>query len=252
MRSVSHLAGVSINTVTKVLVDAGEACYDYQDRVFRNLRCKRIQCDEIWSFSYSKEKKAAEDKEGQFGYGHVYTWTAIDAETKLIPSWHVGTRGYPSAKIFIQDLAARLAHGVQLTTDGHSTYLWAVEDPSDKDIDSQLMKLYGGDRETEVKYGPAHSTEASKKRIEGNPDMKHISSSYGKKQNLRLRKSMRRSARLPDGFTNKIENHCHALSLYFMFHNFVRIHNTLRMSPAMAAGITDKLWSMEDIDARGK
>jgi len=250
MRSISRIADVSINTVTKLLIDAGIACSDYQDQVFRNLPCKRVQCDEIWSFCGMKEKNVPEDKKGQLGYGDVYTWTAIDADTKLVPSWYVGKRDYASGKLFIQDLADRLAHRVQLTTDGHKAYLWAVEDAFGKDIDyAMLIKLYGssGDREASAKYSPAQCTGEIKEPIQGNPDMKHVSTSYVERQNLTMRMSMRRFTRLTNGFTKKIENHVHALSLYFMYYNFVRIHKTLKVSPAMEAGVTDKLWSIEDI-----
>jgi len=248
MRSISRIVDVSINTVTKLLVDAGEACSDYQGQVFKNLTCKRIQCDEIWSFSYAKEKNVPEDKKGQFGYGDVYTWTVIDADTKLVPSWYVGRRDYQSGKLFIQDLADRLANRVQLTTDGLSAYLWAVEDAFGKDIDyAQLIKLYGSDRDAEVKYSPAQCTGSIKEKIQGNPDMKHVSTSYVERQNFTMRMSMRRFTRLTNGFSKKVENHVHALSLYFMFYNFVRIHKTLKVTPAMEAGVTDRLWAMEDI-----
>ena len=160
IRATVRMTGVAKNTIVKLLAEVGQACSDYQDKVFRNLNCKRIQCDEIWSFCYAKEKNVPEDKKGHFGYGDVYTWTAIDAETKLCPSWYVGKRDYQSGKIFIQDLADRLAHRVQLTTDGHRTYLWAVEDAFGKDIDyAQLVKLYGSDREAEVNIVPQHVQE---------------------------------------------------------------------------------------------
>ena len=249
MRSISRIADVSINTVTKLLVDAGTACARYQDQAFRNLTCQRIQCDEIWSFSYAKEKNVPEDKKGTFGYGDIYTWTAICADSKLVPSWFVGRRDHQSAKYFIEDLATRLANRVQLTTDGHKAYLQAVEDAFGKDIDyAQLVKLYGGtDKESEIRYSPAECTGEIKVKIQGNPDPKHISTSYVERQNLSMRMSMRRFTRLTNGFTKKIENHIHALSLYFMFYNFVRIHKTLRVTPAMAAGVTDHVWDIEDI-----
>jgi IS1 family transposase len=248
MRSISRIVDVSINTVTKLLVDAGTACLEYQDKAFKNLNCKRIQCDEIWSFCYSKEKNVPEDKQGSFGYGDVYTWTAICADSKLIPSWFVGRRDYESAKVFIDDLAGRLAHKVQLTTDGHKAYLQAVEDAFGRDIDYvMLIKLYGNTSEGEKKYSPAECTGAIKERIEGNPDMKHVSTSYVERQNLTMRMSMRRFTRLTNGFSKKVANHIHALSLYFMYYNFCRVHKTLRVTPAMEAGVTDHIWSFEEI-----
>lgn len=250
MRSISRIMDVSINTVTKLLVDAGTACLEYQDKAFKNLPCKRVQCDEIWSFCYSKQKNVPEDKQGEFGYGDVYTWTAICADSKLVPSWFVGRRDYESAKVFIEDLADRLSHKVQLTTDGHNAYLQAVEDAFGKDIDyAMLIKLYGseGGKNAEKKYSPAQCTGAVKERIQGNPDMKHVSTSYVERQNLTMRMSMRRFTRLTNAFSKKVQNHIHALSLYFMYYNFCRVHKTLRVTPAMEAGITDHVWSFEDI-----
>lgn len=248
MRSISRIVDVSINTVTKLLIDAGKACSDYQDEVFHDLRCSRIQCDEIWTFSYCKEKNVPEDKKGKFGYGDVYTWTAICADSKLVPSWYVGRRDYKSAKYFIDDLAGRLARRVQLTTDGHKSYLQAVEDSFGSEIDyAQLIKLYGNEFEAEKRYSPAQCTGTIKETIQGNPDMEYVSTSYVERQNLTMRMSMRRFTRLTNGFTKKVENHCYALALYFMYYNFIRIHKTLRCSPAMQAGVTDRLWIMEDI-----
>ncbi len=250
IRATVRMTGVAKNTIVKLLAEVGQACSDYQDKVFRNLNCKRIQCDEIWSFCYAKEKNVPEDKKGHFGYGDVYTWTAIDAETKLCPSWYVGKRDYQSGKIFIQDLADRLAHRVQLTTDGHRAYLWAVEDAFGKDIDyAQLVKLYGSDREAEVKYSPATCTGAVKVPIQGNPDMKHVSTSYVERQNLTMRMSMRRFTRLTNAFSKKIENLEHAVALHFMYYNFCRIHQTLRITPTMEAGVTDHVWDIDEVIA---
>jgi IS1 family transposase len=252
MRSISRIVDVSINTVTKLLIDAGTACSDYQDKAFKNLTCKRIQCDEIWSFCYSKEKNTPEDLKRQFGYGDVYTWTAICADSKLIPSWYVGRRDYQSAKYFIGDLAGRLAHRIQLTTDGHKAYLQAVEDSFGSEIDyAQLIKIYGNDRESEASYSPAECTGSIKEIVQGNPDMKHVSTSYVERQNLTMRMNMRRFTRLTNGFSKKVENHAHALALYFMYYNFVRIHKTLRVTPAMAAGVTDHLWDFNNILSLG-
>ncbi|MDA8079987.1 MAG: IS1 family transposase [Nitrospiraceae bacterium] len=248
MRSISRIADVSINTVTKLLVDAGTACSEYQDKAFKNLPCKKLQADEIWSFAYAKEKNVPEDKRGHFGFGDVWTFTAICADTKLVPSWYVGRRDAVDATTFLKDLATRLSNRVQLTTDGHNMYLVAVEDAFGKDIDySMLVKIYGVDPEGEKRYSPAKCLGEEKHRIQGNPDMKEVSTSYVERQNLTMRMGMRRFTRLTNGFTKKIENHIHALSLYFMYYNFVRIHKTLRVSPAMAAGVTDKLWTMEDV-----
>jgi IS1 family transposase len=226
------MTGVAKNTVTKLLVEAGAICSEYQDRVLRNLSCRRIQCDEIWSYVGAKDKNVPEHKRDQFGIGSVWTWTAIDADTKLVPCWLVGTRDVGSATEFMQDLAGRLRHRVQLTTDGHKPYLDAVEDAFGADIDyAMLVKLYGADQTA----------------IMGGPDPARISTSYVERQNLTMRMSMRRFTRLRNAFSKKIENHMAALALYFMYYNFVRIHQTLRVTPAMAAGVTGKLWSIEDV-----
>lgn len=250
IRSTVRMTGVAKNTIVKLLADVGKACAEYQDRVFRKLTCSRIQADEIWSFCYAKQKNIPENKQGQFGYGDIYTWIAICADSKLVPSWYVGRRDYASAKFFIEDLASRLAHRVQLTTDGHKSYLQAVEDSFGSEIDyAQLIKLYGneGARDTQRKYSPAECTGAIKERIQGNPDMEHISTSYVERQNLTMRMSMRRFTRLTNGFSKKVENHAHAISLHYMYYNFCRIHQTLRVTPAMEAGVTDRLWDIEDI-----
>ena len=250
MRSISRIADVSINTVTKLLVDAGKACADYQDKTLRNLPCKRVQADEIWSFCYAKEKNVPEDKKGRFGYGDVWTWTAIDADTKLIISWLVADRGPKAAMEFIGDLSERLSNKIQLTTDGHRVYLNAVEAAFGGEIDyAMLVKIYGPDPEGEKRYSPAKCIGAERSVISGKPDKDHISTSYAERQNLTMRMNMRRFTRLTNGFSKKVENHTHALALYFMAYNFVRIHKTLRITPAMAAGVTEKLWSMEDVVA---
>ena len=247
MRSISRIVDVSINTVTKLLVDAGNACSEYQDKVFRNLQCKRLQVDEIWSFCYSKDKNVPEEHEGEFGYGDIWTFTAICADSKLIPSWRVGNRDLEDASPFIEDLASRLANRVQVTSDGHKMYLDAVEGAFGSDVDfAQLQKIYGVERE-DTKYSPAKCLGATKVRIKGKPDMKQVSTSYVERQNLNMRMGMRRFTRLTNAFSKKVENHIHALSLYFMFYNFVRIHTTLRVTPAMEAGIADHVWSIEEI-----
>jgi IS1 family transposase len=250
MRATSRIADVSINTVTKLLIDTGAACAVFQDKALRKLNCKRVQCDEIWSFVGSKEKNVPEELKGVFGYGDVYTWTAIDAETKLVPCWHVGTRGAESAHHFITDLSERLAHRVQLTTDGHKAYLEAVSDAFNGHIDfAQLVKLYGDTpaREASRKYSPSSYTGSRVDVVTGYPDAEHVSTSYVERQNLTMRMHMRRFTRLTNAFSKKVENHMHAVSLHFMFYNFARVHKTLRVTPAMEAGIADHVWTIEEI-----
>jgi IS1 family transposase len=248
IRATVRMTGVAKNTIVKLLADVGKACAEYQDKTLRNLPCKLIQCDEIWSFCYSKKKNVPEDKKGRFGHGDVWTWTAIDADSKLIVSWLVADRSACAATEFIRDLAARLANRVQLTTDGHKAYLQAVEDAFGYKIDyAMLVKLYGSSPEAEKRYSPAECVGAEKMPITGQPDDKHISTSYVERHNLTMRMSMRRFTRLTNGFSKKVENHTHALSLYFMYYNFCRIHQTLRVTPAMAAGVTDHVWEINDI-----
>jgi len=247
LRSASRLADVSFNTVTKLLVDIGRATADYQDRTLRNLKCKRIQCDEIWAFVYAKEKNVPKDKKGQFGFGDVWTWTAIDADTKLVPSFMVGNRDGRSAAMFIEDLKSRLANRVQLTTDGHKAYLTAVEDSFGADVDyAMLQKIYESSQE-ETRYSPAKCVGCEVKKIQGNPDPDHISTSYVERQNLTMRMGMRRFTRLTNAFSKKVENHAYQVALHFMFYNFCRIHQTLRVTPAMEAGVTDHVWSVDEI-----
>lgn len=251
MRSISRVADVSINTVTKLLVDAGEACLKLHDETVRNVHASRIQCDEIWSFCYAKEKNVATAKAAPDGAGDVWTWTAIDAQSKLIVSCYIGDRSGQSAIALMDDLRSRLANRVQLTTDGHKAYLEAVEGAFGGDVDyAQLVKLYGEAPDAfKGRYSPAECIGARKDKIEGNPDMKHVSTSYVERQNLNMRMGMRRYTRLTNAFSKKIENHIHMVALYTVFYNFIRLHKTVKMSPAMAAGVTDRLWSMEDIAA---
>jgi IS1 family transposase len=244
-----RMTGVSKNTVLKLLADIGNACAIYQDKVFRNLACKRIEADEIWSFCFAKQKNVREEHQGEFGYGDVYTWVAIDAETKLVPSWYVGRRDGHCAYEFIKDLSERLAYRVQLTTDGHKAYLNAVEEVFGSEIDyAMLIKVYGGSQD-EVRYSPAECLGTLKERITGNPERDLVSTSYVERQNLTMRMCMRRFTRLTNAHSKKIENHIHAIALHYMYYNFVRMHQSLRCSPAMAAGVSKKLWSIEDIVA---
>ena len=249
LRATTRMVGVSINTVTKLLVDLGRACADYQGKALRNLPCKRLQADEIWSFCYSKAKNVPADKTGQFGYGDVWTWTAICADTKLIPTWYVGDRGAGSAWEFMQDLAPRLAERVQLTTDGHRVYLEAVDEAFRGNIDyAMLQKIYGRDEaEPETRYSPAKVNGTKTEVKIGNPDPAHVSTSYAERQNLTMRMSMRRFARLTNAFSKKVENHAHAIAIHFMHYNFARIHKSLQVSPAMEAKVSDHLWSLEEI-----
>jgi IS1 family transposase len=253
INAATRITGVSKNTVLKLLADAGEACANYQDEHMRNLKCKRVECDEIWSFVGMKQKNVPEELNGIFGFGDVYTWTAIDADTKLIPCWHVGTRDAASAKAFISDMASRLTSRIQLTTDGHKAYLEAVEQSFGRDIDfAQLVKIYGNEGQTRKdsrRYSPAEFTGSEKRVITGNPVIENISTSYVERQNLTMRMHMRRFTRLTNAFSKKLENHMHAISLYFMFYNFCKIHKTLRVTPAMEAGISQKLWEISDIVA---
>jgi len=249
LRATSRLADVSINTVTKLLVEVGIASAEYQDRTLRKLKCKRIQCDEIWAFVYAKEKNVPSKLKGKFGFGDVWTWTAIDADTKLVPSFMVGNRDAQTANIFIDDLKSRLANRVQLTTDGLKVYLEAVEGAFGADIDyAQLVKIYGATQE-EVRYSPAECLGCETKRVQGHPDPKHISTSYVERQNLTMRMGMRRFTRLTNAFSKKVENHAYQVALHFMYYNFARIHQTLRCTPAMEAGVSDHVWSIKEIAA---
>ncbi len=252
LRAASRLADVSINTVTKLLVDVGAACQEYQDAHLRNLKSKRIQCDEIWAFVYAKAKNLPEDMKGAFGVGDVWTWTAIDADTKLVPSWAVGRRDAFTGHAFMLDLASRLANKVQLTTDGHKVYLEAVEGAFGNAIDyAMLVKIYEGDSgkksPAEVRYSPARCTGSREQAITGQPDPRHISTSFAERQNLTMRMQMRRFTRLTNAFSKKLDNHKAAVALHFMHYNFARIHKTLRVTPAMEAGVSDHVWSLEEV-----
>jgi IS1 family transposase len=246
MRSVSRVVGVSINTVSKLLIEAGQACIEYHDENVRGLKSERIQCDEIWSFCYAKEKNAGKDGQPDFA-GDIWTWTSLDADSKLICNWFVGGRDAEYANLFMDDLADRLDNRVQLTTDGHKAYLKAVDGAFGNDIDyATLIKLYGPSPTGKtVRYSPAECTGIKKIVQTGNPEKKHVSTSYVERQNLNMRMGMRRFTRLTNAFSKKYENHCHAISLYFVYYNFIRKHATLKTTPAVAAGLATEPYTME-------
>jgi IS1 family transposase len=229
----------------------GSACLDYQDKALRNLPCQQIQCDEIWSFVYARSKNVPKDKQGEFSYGDVWTWTALCADTKLVPCWHVGRRDLPAAHAFINDLAGRLANRVQLSTDGHKPYLKAVKESFGAEIDyGRIIKIYGYIDENGNKHRAPEGNdciEVRKEVVKGSPDHRRISTSYVERQNLTMRMSMRRFGRMTNAFSKKLENHMYAISLHYMYYNFGRIHQTLKITPAMAAGVTDHVWTLEEI-----
>ncbi len=245
------MTGCSKNTIAKLLTDAGKACSEYQDQVLRDLTCERVQVDEIWSFTYAKQKNVATAKSAPDDAGDTWTWTAIDADSKLIVSYLVGGRDSEYANEFMYDLQSRLANRVQLTSDGHKAYLEAVEGAFGPDVDyAMLVKMYGAAPEGEKRYSPAVCTGAHRRRVEGNPDPNHISTSYAERQNLTMRMHMRRFTRLTNAFSKKFENHVHMVALYTVWYNFVKQHKSLQgITPAMAAGVTDKLWDMNDVVA---
>ena len=250
LRATSRIADVSINTVTKLLVDVGKACQEFHDATVLNLTTKRIQCDEIWSFVYAKDKNVEEAVAAPDRAGDVWTWTAIDADSKLIVSWYVGNRDGDSAYEFIKDVQGRMKNRLQLTTDGLKAYIEAVDKTFGNDIDfAQLIKIYGQPQgsDNERRYSPADCSGTEIKRITGKPSPEHISTSYVERQNLTMRMHMRRFTRLTNAFSKKIENHCYAIALHFVYYNFVKIHKSLRVTPAMEAGLTKKLMTIEDI-----
>jgi IS1 family transposase len=249
IRATARMMNVSKDAVLKLQVEAGYASADYQDKTFPRLTCKRVQCDEVWAFCYAKRKNVPAEKQGHFGYGDVWTWTAIDADTKLIPSFTVGNRDAVSAKILIEDLDGRLKNRIQLTTDGHRAYLEAVEGALSCDIDyAMLVKAYESSQ-GETRYSPAICTSCERKPIMGDPDPDHISASYVEPPNLSIRMGTPRFTRLTNAFSEKVENHAAAVALKYFAYNFIQVHRTLRMSGAMAAGVTDHLWSVEDLVA---
>jgi IS1 family transposase len=251
IRATVRVTGAAKNTITKLLVDLGRACHEYQDQTLRGLNCKRFECDEIWSFCYAKKKNVPDDLKGIFGYGDIWTWTAICSESKLVPTWLVANRSEAAAEAFMEDLATRVNHRIQLTTDGYKAYVDAVEGAFGADIDyAMLVKMYGNDGQAESpekKYSPSSFAGARKQTITGMPNMKKVSTSIAERNNLTMRMSMRRFTRLTNGFSKKVDNLAAAVALHFMYYNFGRIHQSLRVTPAMEAGVTDHLWSLEEI-----
>ncbi len=249
VRSTARLTGVAFNTILKFLPEIGRACTAYQDRVFRDLKCQRIQCDEIWSFCYAKQANVPERFEGKFGVGDIWTWVALCADTKLVPAWRVGQRDAITAEKFMRDLAGRLANRVQLTTDGNRTYLTAVERAFGSAIDyAMLVKIYAANPEGgEVRYSPAQCCGATKEAIMGHPVRQDVSTSYVERQNLTMRMQIRRFTRLTNAFSKKVENHAAAVALHYMAYNFAKVHKSLRVTPAMEAGVADHVWTMEEI-----
>ena len=248
IRATVRMTGASKNAIQRLLAAIGPACEAYQNRALRNLPCRKIQCDEIWSFCYAKQKNVPAEKQGQFGVGDVWTWTALCADTKLICSWKIGTRGASTAYALMHDLAGRLNHRIQLTTDGHRVYADAVESAFGSEIDyAMLVKVYGSDRGDEARYSPADYMSCRTIPMSGNPKAKDISTSFVERQNLTMRMQMRRFTRLTNAFSKKIDNLGYAVALHFMHYNFCRIHQTLRVTPAMEAGIANHVWGIEEI-----
>jgi len=238
----------SKGAVLKLIAEVGTACEKYQREHLYNLPCRRLQADEVWSFVYAKAKNVPQAMRGQFGVGDVWTWTATDADSKLIVSWYVGRRDAKAAHAFMTDVASRLINRIQLTTDGHHAYLNAVDAAFDREIDyAQLVKKYGDAPEAEKRYSPPICVGADRTVLRGRPDPDHISTSFVERHNLTIRMQMRRYTRLTNAFSKKIENHKHALALFLMFYNFARIHQTLRVTPAREAGVSDHVWSLEEI-----
>ena len=251
LRATSRILDVSYNTVCKLFADAGRVAGEYQDKALRNLPCKRLQLDEIWSFVYAKAKNVSAAKKAPDGAGDAWTWVAIDADTKLVPSWRVGDRSSETAFEFVSDLASRLRNRVQITTDGHKPYLEAIEGVFGGDVDyAMLIKVYGTTPKGNTRrYSPDECIGARKHPVEGNPDAHHISTSFAERQNLTMRMSIRRFTRLTNAFSKKLENHMLSVALHYFHYNFCRIHKSLRVTPAMAAGVTDRVWDMDDLAA---
>jgi IS1 family transposase len=247
LRSTSRMTGVARNTVTTLLLGLAEACAGYHDRHVRNLKVRRLQCDEIWNFVGAKAKNTTPEKKAE-GWGDTWTWTALDADTKLCVSYLVGGRDLGWATEFMHDCAIRIRNRVQITTDGHRAYMEAVESAFGADIDyAQLQKIYGAPAENHTRYSPATCIGCDMKVVSGNPDPKHVSTSFVERQNLSMRMSIRRFTRLTNAFSKKVENHAAAVALWFMYYNFCRVHQTLRVTPAMETGISNHVWSVEEL-----
>jgi IS1 family transposase len=249
IRSTSRMMGIARNTITSLLLDLAEACAGYHGRHVRNLKVRRLQCDEIWNFVGAKAKNATPEKKAE-GWGDTWTWTALDADTKLCVSYLVGGRDFSWAIEFMHDCASRIKNRVQITTDGHRAYLEAVESAFGADIDyAQLQKIYGAPTENETRYSPARCIGCDMKVVSGNPDPKHVSTSFVERQNLSMRMSIRRFTRLTNAFSKKVENHAAAVALWFMYYNFCRVHQTLRVTPAMESGISNHVWGIGELVA---
>ena len=249
IRSTVRMTGVAKKTVMRVLVEVGAVCADYQDRVFRNLPTRRLQVDEMWAWIYCKQKNRTEEIAKKHpDAGDVWLWVAIDADTKLVPSWMLGQRDLATATAFVSDLASRLSNRVQITSDGHRPYVEAIETVFGTEVDySILQKIYGSPLENETRYSPAKCIGIDVRHVSGNPNPKHISTSYVERQNWAVRTAMRRCTRLSNGFSRKLGNHAAATALNYFAYNFIQIHSTLRTSPAMAARVTDRLWGVDDL-----
>ncbi len=249
IRATVRMTGASKNTIVKLLVDLADACAAYHDRRVRDLKVRRLQCDEIWNFVGAKAKNVKPEQKAE-GWGDTWTWTALDADTKLCVSYLVGGRDLGWATEFMHDCAMRIGNRVQITTDGHKAYLEAVENAFGSDIDyAQLQKIYGAPSEDHKRYSPAVCIGCDMKVVSGNPDPKHVSTSFVERQNLSMRMSIRRFTRLTNAFSKKVENHAAAVALWFMYYNFCRIHQTLRVTPAMEAGLSNHVWSIEEMVA---
>ena len=249
INATCRMLGVGKHTVLRLLEDAGCACAAYHDVMVRGLNVNRVQCDEIWAFVLGKEKNLTQEQLDA-GFGSVWTWTAIDADSKLIVSYMLGDRGAETAQAFMQDVASRIANRIQLTTDGHRVYAEAVEDAFGSEIDyAMLVKIYGASNEGESRYSPATCIGCRTGVLSGKPDPKYISTSYVERQNLSMRMGMRRFTRLTNGHSKKIENHGHQVALYFFHYNFCRVHSTLRVTPAMEAGLSDHVWTLDELCA---